>query len=390
MLLLNFSKYQKKISLKYLVGLSVAVLFGILFFGLWPKDFNFSNDVTWITEQPGIRFSGYGIAYTDPIKKLSKENDSGENGFSVEIVLKPASYHEDGFNFILAIHNGKDSNQLFVGQWHSSIIVMNGDDYNHRRRTKRIAVKLAGVPPTTRFLTITTGKDGTRIYLDGQLKRTKRDLTLKIPDGGKSRLLLGNSVYGKHSWEGDVYGLAFYRYILTDHDVAMHFDNWFKGQNFLFAMKYKPFVLYLFDEKRGKRAFDYAGEKHDLEIPSRMQILDKTVLSLTWDRLNFDSRFIRDIIINLIGFIPLGFFLNATFVKAGGSFEKHSVLTTVVLCFTLSLAIETLQAWMPSRSSDFLDLVLNTLGALLGVMIYRFLLTGWGSGSRGRESCFRG
>jgi len=109
----------------------------------------------------------------------------------------------------------------------------------------------------------------------------------------------------------------------------------------------------------------------NFEIPSRMQILDKKVLSLTWDRFNFNSRFIRDIIINLIGFIPLGFFLNATFVKAGGSFERHGVLITVVLCITVSLAIKTLQAWMPSRSSDCLDFVLNTLGALLGVMLVK-------------------
>jgi len=272
---LNFSKYQEKISLKCLVGLSVAVLFGILFFGLWPKDFDFSNHVTWITEQPGIRFSGYGIAYTDPIKELIKEDDSGENGFSVEIGLKPESYHEDGFRFILSLHNGKDSNQLLVGQWHSSIIAMNGDDYNHRRKTKRIAVKLAEVPPTTRFVTITTGKDGTSIYLDGQLNRTKKDLTLKIPDGGKSRLLLGNSVYGKHSWKGDVYGVAFYRYTLTDQDVAMHFDNWVKHRNFLFVMKYKPFLMYSFDERGGKRVLDRSGGNYDLEIPSRMQILDK-------------------------------------------------------------------------------------------------------------------
>ena len=379
--MLNFSKYKKKISLKGLVGLSVAVLFAILFFGLWPKDFNFSNHVTWITEQPGIRFSGYGIAYTDPIKELIKEDDSGENGFSVEIALKPAGYHEDGFHFILLLHNGKDSNQLLVGQWHSSIIVMNGDDYNHRRKTKRIAVKLAAVPPTTRFVTITTGKDGTSIYLDGQLNRTKRDLTLKIPDGGKSRLLLGNSVYGKHSWKGDVYGVAFYRYTLTDQDVAMHFDNWGKHRNFLFAMKYKPFLMYSFDEKGGKKVLDHGGGNYDLEIPSRMQILDKKILSLTWKQLNFNSGFIRDIIINFAGFIPLGFVLIATFVRVGGSFEKHGVLITVVLCFTVSLAIEILQAWIPSRSSDPLDLLFNTLGALLGVMIY-ILLTIRGSYAR--------
>jgi len=379
---LNFSKYQEKISLKCLVGLSVAVLFAILFFGLWPKDFNFSNHVTWITEQPGIRFSGYGIAYTDSIKELNKKDDSGENGFSIEIVLKPASYREDGFNFILALHNGKDSNQLLVGQWHSSIIVMNGDDYNHRRRTKRIAVKLAEVSPTTRFVTITTGKDGTSIYLDGQNIRSQKDLTLKIPDGGKSRLLLGNSVYGKHSWKGDIYGVAFYRYTLTDQDVAMHFDNWGKHRNFLFAMKYKPFLMYSFDEKGGKRVLDHGGGNYDLEIPSRIQILDKKILSLTWKQLNFNSGFIRDIIINFAGFIPLGFVLIATFVKVGGSFEKHGVLITVVLCFTVSLAIEILQAWIPSRSSDFLDLIFNTLGTLLGVMIHRFFLTIRGSSAR--------
>ena len=381
-LVLDFSKYQENISLKCLVGLSVAVLFGILFFGLWPKDFNFSNDVTWITEQPGIRFSGYGIAYTDPIKELSKEDDSGENGFSVEIVLKPASYHEDGFNFILALHNGKDSNQLLVGQWHSWIIVMNGDDYNHRRRTKRIAVKLAEVSPTTRFVTITTGKHGTSIYLDGQLNRTKRDLTIKIPDGGKARLLLGNSVYGKASWKGDVYGVAFHRYTLTDQDVAMHFDNWVKHKNFLFAMKYKPFLIYSFDEKGGKRVLDHSGGNYDLEIPSRMQILDKKILSLTWEQLNFDSGFIQDIIINFAGFIPLGFVLIATFVKVGGSLKKYGILITLVSGLTISLVIEILQAWIPSRSSDFLDLLLNTLGTLLGVMSY-ILLTIRGSSARG-------
>ena len=380
---MDFLTYQKKISLKCLVGLSVAVLFAILFFGLWPKDFNFSNHVTWITGQPGIRFNRYGIAYTDPIKELIKEDDSGENGFSVEIVLKPTSYHEDGFHFILLLHNGKDSSQLLVGQWHSSIIVMNGDDYNHRRKTKRIAVKLAEVPPTIRFVTITTGKDGTSIYLDGQLNRTKRDLTLKIPDGGKARFLLGNSVYGKHSWKGDVYGVAFYRYILTDQDVAIHFDNWVKHRNFLFAMKYKPVVMYLFDEKEGRKVLDHGGGNYDLEIPSRMRILDKKILSLTWEELNFDSRFIQDIIINFAGFIPLGFVLIATFIKAGGFLKKYGILITLVSGFTVSLVIEILQAWIPSRSSDILDLIFNTLGTLLGVMLYIFLLTIRGSSARG-------
>lgn len=142
----------------------------------------------------------------------------------------------------------------------------------------------------------------------------------------------------------------------------------------MFLKKYKPVLLYSFDEKEGISAFDYAGGNNNLEIPSRMQVLERKTLSLTWDRFNFNSGFIRDIIINFTGFIPLGFVLIATFVKASGFFERHRALLSVFLCFNVSLTVEILQAWIPSRSSDFLDLVLNTFGALTGVMTYRFLL----------------
>jgi hypothetical protein len=44
--------------------------------GLRPKDFNFSNNAQWIHDQPGIRFSKYGIAFTDPFEELREENGS--------------------------------------------------------------------------------------------------------------------------------------------------------------------------------------------------------------------------------------------------------------------------------------------------------------------------
>jgi hypothetical protein len=109
---LDFSKYQNKISLKWLVGLSVAVLFGILFLGLRPKGFNYSNNVKWISDQSGIRFGKYGMAYTKAFIDSIEKNMSDTNGFSLEIALKPVSYHEGGFNFILALHNGKDGKNL--------------------------------------------------------------------------------------------------------------------------------------------------------------------------------------------------------------------------------------------------------------------------------------
>ena len=115
----------------------------ILAVGLNPKGFHFSNNVAWITERPGIRFSRYGIAYTQPLTNLIQENGSGPDGFSLEIALKPANERRRGFKFILAFHNGDDGTQFLLGQWRSTIIVMNANDYAYRRKTKRISA----VPP---------------------------------------------------------------------------------------------------------------------------------------------------------------------------------------------------------------------------------------------------
>jgi VanZ family protein len=366
---LNFLKYHKKITLKCWVGVTAAILIGILIFGLLPKGFHISNGVSWITDQPGIRFDKYGIAYTDSFPVSMGGEIPESNSFSVEIALKPARYDEKRFNFILAFHNGKDRDQLLLGQWRSSIILMNGDDYAHKRRTKRIAVNMASASPSPLFLTITSGEEGTKVFLNGQLVRTKKNLTVKIPTGGNTRLIIGNSVYGRHSWQGDVYGLACYGYALTPRNATRHFNRWRRDRNFSYAKREKPSVLYFFDEKEGIRAVDQAGGNHHLEIPLKMHTLKREILTPARSISKFNRSFVKDIVLNLMGFIPLGLVLSITFIKLGGTFKKNNILISVGLCFTLSLAIEIAQAWIPSRSSHMLDLILNTLGGLIGTLI---------------------
>ena len=250
----------------------------ILAAGLKPRGFGLANKVSWIKGQAGIRFSRFGIAFTNPFNDSSPANFSGTDDFSLEIALKPASYRGRRFKFILALHSGEDSEQLVMGQWRSWFIVMNGDDYAYRRKTKRISVEAANAvssSPTARFVTITSGKEGTRIYLDGEHLRTQRDLMLKIPPSGNARLLLGNSVYGRHPWRGDIYGLALYRHTITSREAADHFQRWAEDRSFSYAEDGNAFALYLFDEKAGTAALDHAGGNLHLEIPSRMQVFRK-------------------------------------------------------------------------------------------------------------------
>ncbi len=371
---LNFLTNSKKNRQKLLVGLVVAILLGMLFFGLRPKDFTFTNGANWISERPGIRFSKYGIAYTDPFVKSIEEGISKLNGFSIIIAFKPESFHEGGFNFILSIHNGKNDDQLLVGQWRSYIIVMNGDDYSNKRKTPRIAANIFSPAPRKIILTISTGKEGTKLYVGSQLVKTNSDLILKFPKGDKTRLIIGNSIYGKHSWNGEIYGLALYDYPLNANEALFHTKRWHKDQNLSLTEKGKPAVLYLFDEKRGKRAFDHGEGKLHLEIPPRMHALEKIILSLPWIGSELNKFFFIDIIVNFLGFIPLGFALSITLFKFNVTSEKRVVLMTVASCFILSLTIEIVQAWVPSRTSSIMDVMSNTSGALIGSVIYLLIL----------------
>jgi hypothetical protein len=374
---LNSRPDRKKIPLKWLIGLLAALVFITLSVGLKPMRFRLSNNVKWIAGRSGIQFGRYGIAYTHPFDDSMEANVFGSDDFSLEIALKPASYQGKRFKFIWSFHDGTDSEQLIMGQWRSWFIVINGDDYAYRRKTKRLTANAADAvspSPQTRLVTLTTGKDGTRLYFDGKPVSSQKDLTLKIPIHGKVRLLAGNSVYGIHPWRGDIYGLALYNYSLSSQKAALHYNRWSKDRNFSFAREDSPFILYLFDEKAGTIARDHAGGNFHLVIPSQMRIFEHELLALPTIEFISRSGFIKDIVINLFGFMPLGLVLFATLIRLGGAFDKHAILFSVILCFSVSLFIEVVQAWMPSRSSHMLDLVLNTLGGLSGAIIAGFFV----------------
>ena len=300
--------------------------------------------------------------------------EDAENGFTIEIALAPARMKDDGFSFVWVIHSGFDSDQLVMGQYRSSFIIMNGDDYDHSRRLKRITTNAASHPNQKRFVTITTSPKGTRIYIDGQLERKRKDLVLKIPAGDKVRLVLGNSVSGKNSWRGDIYGFGLYRYSLSEEEIVDHYHQWKKEQNFYVGEKNKLSLLYLFNEKAGAKAIDHSGNQQNLNIPASTKVLNQRFLNPPRNGLKLSLLDIDDIIVNFIGFMPFGFILSATLYKLGSGFRKHRVLLAVVICFAVSLTIEILQAWIPSRNSDLLDLVLNTIGGLIGAVIYQAVL----------------
>jgi len=366
------------IRLILLAGLSLAISLVVLFFGLRGKGFHFSNDVSWINDGPGIHFGNYGIAYALIDDDQVKNSISAAKAFSIEMAIKAEDFRQEGFNLILSLHDGNDNDQLIVGQYESYIIVMNGDDYSHRRKIKRISADIASDFPKKILMTITTGDEGTKLYVDGKLIESRSDLVLRIPEGDMLKLILGNSAYGKASWKGDVYGLALYANKLEDETIENHFKDWTNNQILPFSTSDKPLVVFTFDERKGTETKDIITGIQKLNIPSRFPILEKHFMSLPWRDFEADKGFVTDFIVNLLGFIPLGVVICALFIQSGGVLQKKAVLFSVLFCFLISLSIEIAQAWIPSRSSQGLDLMLNTVGAFIGAKITKLkYLTGF-------------
>jgi VanZ family protein len=83
----------------------------------------------------------------------------------------------------------------------------------------------------------------------------------------------------------------------------------------------------------------------------------------------FERHNLVDVAINIFGFAPFGFFLSAWLQERNLS-AGRSVLFTLLLGISLSLAIELAQSYLPTRDSSLLDLASNTMGAAVGVLLF--------------------
>ncbi len=71
-----------------------------------------------------------------------------------------------------------------------------------------------------------------------------------------------------------------------------------------------------------------------------------------------------DVVSNLLGYAPLGFFLCLSGLRTGRA--RHALLWASVACALLSFCMESLQSFLPVRVASNLDLLLNASGAWLG------------------------
>ena len=349
--------------------LSAAMLLTILFFGLRPKGLKLENPVSIIADEAAISFKQNGIAYVDDM--VSRTTWDNLNSFTLELAVEPDGNGGQGFGALLMLHDGSDQRQLFVGQWGSSLVVMNGNDYDHTRRLPRLTAKDAFSSRKKRLVTILAGNDGTYLYLDGELISSNTRWQLKIPRfGQKLRMILGNSVTGRNSWIGNIYGVSIYNTAFAAAKVKRHYEMWKQNKRLSYDYDNNLLAAYNFQSISDHYVEDLSGHNRPLIIPENPIVLEKRFLNPPWKDLKLGKSLYIDVTINLIGFIPLSFVLSGFIRSLGLNPKRRYTFILIIFCCCISLIIEILQGWMATRSSSMLDLILNTISAYIGIWLF--------------------
>ncbi|MBN1496874.1 MAG: VanZ family protein [Spirochaetes bacterium] len=359
----------------FLICINLVLLAFILFFGFQPFAFNPENKVSRLRNSHGVSTHDSVLIY-----ETDEEKDGGLlnnlSPMTIETAVIPFQEKQARLSAILCFYDEREPELLMVAKWKSELIL--------RRRIKRphgsyayheIGIPNAFIINKTSFITITTGICGTTIYINGKKAGVfpRYILDSRSENNLKTRIMLGNDPQLKTPWNGEIRGLAIYGSALTAGDISSHVNRW-SEQDFISLSKESGIIaLYPMNEKSGPYLNNVLTRKNNLYIPNNLFTIKKTVLRCPRDYFTRTHHFCPDLVLNVIGFIPLGFFLLALLVSLFGKSNNQLVIITIICGSAISLTIELIQAFMPLRSSDLMDLFSNTVGTIIGVVLFRVI-----------------
>ncbi len=367
------SEIQKKVarinwevmSSKFLGVACGFVLGGLLVAGLWPFG-SPRNQVTWVAGGNGLHFGRDGTILSSGEFKAG--NVPADAPCSLEIWFEPDFTAASATLF--AFYAPGNPRQFSLNQSISDLALQSDiRDGRYRILTPRLFyvedIFRRGKPL---FVTVTSKGGQTSVYIDGALARTARKFPLSSQDFD-GELIIANSPRVDNSWSGLLRGLAFYDQEISPAQVLHHYETWRERGRPDVSENERAVALYRFDERAGRVIHNQVPSGTDLYIPDRFLVLDQALLRPFWEEFRPAWSYWEDLLVNIAGFIPFGFLFCAYFSLAGRI--RRPALVTILLGFTVSLTIESLQAFLPTRDSGTTDVITNTLGTCFGVWLYR-------------------
>jgi hypothetical protein len=360
---------------KLVTPILIFLIFLALFVGLWPFSFSADNNVRWLENRNGIaispavkgwRPSYYGIIYTPDKINLLSNTKSKTPQLTIELWLKAKSTFTQDVGAILTLDDGRDPAAVLFAQWRNSLIIRIRNDAAEDGYDE-IGLRDALAKNQQSFITLTSSPGRVKLYLNGEWQRSYPNLTLIDTTTAAIQLVAGTTLAGTSDWCGDLYGLAIYGDTLSARQVSEHVAYWQTGTFINLIEHNDPLLLYPFDEREGDTIHNILTDQGHWRIPENFQILRKTFLGSVNGEIKVFRSLFKDVIINIAGFVLLGFFM-ALYLSKSIKSKLFVILYVFIICSLLSLGIEYLQVWLAQRDSSLLDFVLNSGGGFIGAL----------------------
>jgi hypothetical protein len=339
-----------------------ALLCAILLAALWPFRVP-ANEVSWLHERNGVRFGRYG---TISSRGEFQAKNASSPSYTLEIYLTPASTRH--WHSIVTFYSKQNHSGFGLGQTSNDLFLMRHT--LNQRGHWRTAAYAGGVfrKQETLLLTVAAGPGGSEVYVNGAYEKALPEFPAKADDI-TGELVIATSPAEDAGWPGELHGLAIYDRELTPEQIVRDYAAWEQNgapdpENMKTAA-----AVYGFNERAGHTVHDKLHSAPDLYIARMYKILDGRLLTPFWKEYSGDWGYWESALLNVFGFVPLGSFVCAYCSLAG---VKKPVLVATLLGGVLSLSIEILQAYLPTRDSGTTDIITNTSGTAIGAVMFKF------------------
>jgi hypothetical protein len=164
-------------------------------------------------------------------------------------------------------------------------------------------------------------------------------------------------------------GIGIYNRELTADQVRRDYEEWTRSGQPGDLEEKKAAAIYPFTERSGKVVHSQVSPSIDLQIPDYYLVLYPPFLQSFWKHWGWNWAFWKDGLINVAGFMPLGFCYCAYFSLSRP--VSRAIILTIIFGCAISFIIEATQFYLPTRDSDSMDVINNTLGTVLGSLCCR-------------------
>jgi hypothetical protein len=354
--MLTFPLQDGRLVLKILAATGICVLLAITLwpFNPWPR-----NEVSWLHDEDGLRLCGHGTILS--VAQFPNEAGAENETFSLEFWMVP--WRDEGSTVMFAFYVRENPGQFVVRQDGLDVSVSHTTRQREEKNHHPLVAGQVIAPNKRTLVTVTAGPKETTLYVNGQAQSTSQSFGLSRRNL-TGEFVIGTSPVENEAWCGILHGIAIYKNELTAQEVASHYKTWLSGREEGRIDKRSTLALYLFRERSGTLVRNEIQPGVDLRIPKHYTIRRRNVLLPPWKEFRTEWTYVRDLILNVLGFIPMGLILYPYFLVALGS--KRPWLMSYVTGTVLSLIIEILQSFLPMRGSGWTDVITNSAGTALG------------------------